>query len=205
MVVNKVRTTSSTGTSGKPAPTSTLLTNIEGEWQQQHWEEQLDRWQLRLQQLLSVSRSASARDSSTTTGFADTTQTTSFAGTAQTTVLQAQLRQQFCWRNSDTTIQDQNWQSTTERIQRQLGEQHGGKSTSTLWLATTSLSPSEVRNIVAIAECNVINSEEKCFHNNVFIDNLVGDIEIHNHNLRLSMSLNKRDAPSHRLRQQWAP
>ena len=36
----------------------TLMTNIEGEWQQQYWEEQFD-WWLRLQQLLSASRSAS--------------------------------------------------------------------------------------------------------------------------------------------------
>ena len=45
----------------------------------------------------------------------------------------------------------------------------------------------------------------KCFYNNVFIDNLVGDIEIGNYNLRLSMSLNKRDAPTHRQHQWWAP
>ena len=48
----------------------------------------------------------------------------------------------------------------------------------------TCLNPSEVRNIIDITECIFVNSVEKRFHNNVFIDILVVDIDIHT-NLRL--------------------
>ena len=97
-------------------------------------------------------------------------------------------------------------QPSMGRIRQRLGEppgcdattwpQHDGGHHQQQWLTMGCLSPSEVRNTIDIMECNMVNSVETRFCNNVVIANMIMDIDIRN-NLRLRMLLNKRDASVH--------
>ena len=161
-----------------------------------------------------------------------TTSTTTATFSQQVSISQAQPRQQFCRHSSDNKFCRRNWDNNfagttpTTVLQTQLRYNNPGSELAidngenptttrrTTWRKGQHqhrdwqrLAWAHLRFATSMASLDASWSTQfgKCFYNNVFIDDLVGDIEIHNHNLRLSMSLNKRDAPTHRQHQWWAP